>query len=66
MVQVYGPLELYGSGDVRSRFLAPLWNVAKFSMPIRNTPEGMQGGHITTHGRIEYQFCVGFGTVRPD
>jgi len=67
MLQVYGPLQLYGSGDARSRFLAPMWkHVAKLSMLIWNTHEGMLEGRVTTHGRIEYQFRIEFGTVRPD
>jgi hypothetical protein len=58
MLQVYGPPELHGTEDARSRFLAPLWHhiVAKFGMLVRNTPETMIQGRITTQGRIEYQF----------
>ncbi|KAF8535858.1 hypothetical protein BDD12DRAFT_750529 [Trichophaea hybrida] len=58
MLQVYKPPELHGIEDARSRFLAPLWHhiVAKFGMLIRNTPETMIQGRITTQGRIEYQF----------
>ncbi|KAF8242952.1 hypothetical protein K440DRAFT_615061 [Wilcoxina mikolae CBS 423.85] len=64
MLQVYGPPELHGSEVARSRFLAPLWNhvVAKFGMLIRNTPESMLEGRITSQGRIEYQFRA-FGSL---
>ncbi|KAF8542350.1 hypothetical protein BDD12DRAFT_979066 [Trichophaea hybrida] len=64
MLQVYGPPELHRSEDARSLFLAPLWNhvVAKFGMLIRNTPESMLEGRITTQGRIEYQFRA-FGSL---
>ncbi|KAF8534920.1 hypothetical protein BDD12DRAFT_983587 [Trichophaea hybrida] len=63
MLQVYGPPELPRSEDARSCFLAPLWNhIAKFGMLIRNTPESMLEGRITTQGRIEYQFRA-FGSL---
>ncbi|KAF8533341.1 hypothetical protein BDD12DRAFT_899504 [Trichophaea hybrida] len=58
MLQAYGSPELHGTKDARSRFLAPLWHriVAKFGMLIRNIPESMIHGRITTQGGIEYQF----------
>jgi hypothetical protein len=61
MMQVYGPPEMHETVEARSRFFAPLWNHI-VGMLIRNTPESMLKGRITTQGRIEYQFRA-FGSL---
>ncbi|KAN0132310.1 hypothetical protein V8E53_009874 [Lactarius tabidus] len=54
----YGNLRDHVTEEARSRFLSPIFNrlVAEFGRAIRNTPELLMKGRITTRGRIEYHF----------
>ncbi|KIL59239.1 hypothetical protein M378DRAFT_1068410 [Amanita muscaria Koide BX008] len=54
----YGNFENHTTEEARSRFLAPIFNrlVAPFGSSIRNTPESLMNGRITTRGKIVYHF----------
>jgi hypothetical protein len=60
----YGTLQNHTTEEARSRFLSPIFNrlVAQFGSSIRNTPESLMNGRITTRGKIEYHFKT-FGAL---
>jgi len=60
VMKQYGEPVQHKNEEARSRFLAPLFNrtVALFDLSIRNTPESIIRGRMTTSGRVEYHFLV--------
>jgi len=60
----YGPPIVHQTEEARSRFLSPIFNrlVVVFDFALRNLPESILEGRITTKGRVEYYFKA-FGSL---
>ncbi|TDL16569.1 hypothetical protein BD410DRAFT_795220 [Rickenella mellea] len=64
LMMQYGPFQEHLNEEATSRTLAPIFNrlVAVFKSAIKNRPESIITGRITTKGRIEYHFKT-FGAL---